>query len=94
LDAVEAVAVDPQWIRQIYLALRALYRDVAQPLSMRMRAAIESLPYENPKLSAMAVTAMDPNSFAKALDRAIERANGARLIEGHATEVEDNGERG
>jgi hypothetical protein len=50
------------------LALRALYRDVAQPLSMRMRAAIESLPYENPKLSAMAVTAMDPNSFAKALD--------------------------
>ena len=37
---------------------------------------------------------MDPNSFAKALDRAIERANGARLIDGHATEVEDNGERG
>jgi hypothetical protein len=37
----------------------------------QMRAAIECLPFEEPKLSAMAVTAMDPNSFAtrQQLDR-------------------------
>ena len=46
-----------------------------------MRAAIESLPYEVPKLSAMAVTSMTGNDFARALDRCIERSNRAKLIE-------------
>ncbi len=46
--------------------LQRIYRDVAQPLSVRLRAAIESLPYENPKLSAVAVTAMSANDFAAA----------------------------
>jgi len=38
-----------------------------------MRAAIECLPFENPKLSATAVSHMDERSFAAALERAIER---------------------
>jgi hypothetical protein len=63
---------------------RSARSNVSLKLSSIARAAIECLPFEEPKLSAMAVTAMDPNSFARALDRAIERSNGARLIEGHA----------
>jgi hypothetical protein len=34
-----------------------LYRDPPQPTSVRMRAAIESLPFENPRLSAVALAA-------------------------------------
>ena len=35
--------------------LQAVYRDTAQPLHTRIRCAVEALPYENPKLSAVAV---------------------------------------
>jgi len=35
---------------------------------MRMRAAAEALPYENPKLSAVAVASMDANDFAARLE--------------------------
>ena len=73
----------PKDIRALEL-LQMVYRGEAKATPQQMRAAIECLPFEEPKLSAMAVTAMDPNSFARALDRAIECSNGARLIEGHA----------
>jgi hypothetical protein len=53
----------------------------------QMRAAIESLPYENPKLSAMAVTSMSANDFARALDRCIERSSKAKLIELKPTSI-------
>lgn len=33
-----------------------------------MRAAAEALPYENPKLSAVAVASMDANDFAARLE--------------------------
>jgi hypothetical protein len=39
-----------------------------------MRAAIQCLPFENPKLSATAIASMDGATFAQALDRAIERS--------------------
>jgi hypothetical protein len=39
-----------------------------------MRAAIECLPFETPKLSATAITTMNGKSFAERLDRAIERS--------------------
>jgi hypothetical protein len=35
--------------------LQRIYCDPLQPHSVRMRAAIESLPYENPRLSAVTV---------------------------------------
>jgi hypothetical protein len=41
---------------------------------MRVRCAIEALPFEVPKLSATAITTMDEKSFAAQLDRAIERS--------------------
>jgi hypothetical protein len=43
-------------------------------------------PYENPKLSAVGFGYLNENAFASRLDRAINRRNGARLIEGHAVE--------
>src|SRR5215467_2615378 len=54
--------------------LQDIYNDAKQSTSVRMRAAIECLPFENPKLSATAISTMDGKSFAEALDRAIERS--------------------
>ena len=68
--------------------LQAVYRDV-EPLSVRMRAAIESLPYENPRMSAVAVGCLTNDTFAERLDRAIDRSDRAKLIDGSAIEVED-----
>jgi len=39
-----------------------------------MRAAAVALPFEAPKLSAIATTSMSVNDFASALDRAIARS--------------------
>jgi hypothetical protein len=39
-----------------------------------MRAAIECLPFENPKLGATAIATLDGKSFAEALERCIERS--------------------
>jgi hypothetical protein len=65
--------------------LRAVYRNPAAPLSVRLRAAIAALPHEHPKL---AVTAnLNGETFADALERAIVRSgkaevvNNARMIE-------------
>jgi hypothetical protein len=53
--------------------LQAIYKDKKQPLNVRVRCAIEALPFEVPKLSATAI-AMDGQSFAEALERAISRS--------------------
>jgi hypothetical protein len=54
--------------------LQAIYKDKKQPLNVRVRCAIEALPFEVPKLSATAIATMDGKTFAQALDRAIERS--------------------
>jgi hypothetical protein len=54
--------------------LQAIYKDKRQPLNVRVRCAIEALPFEVPKLSATAIATMDERSFAAALDRCIERS--------------------
>ncbi len=88
LMRVEVEEREPERITSLEY-LQRIYRDPAQPISVRMRAAIESLPFENPKLSAMAVTAMSSQDFASRLERAIARSNGARLIEAKAIEVKE-----
>jgi hypothetical protein len=53
--------------------LQAIYRDRGVSLFVRMRAAIEALPFERPKLSATAVFAAG-DDFATRLERAIARS--------------------
>ena len=57
-----------------------VYRGEIVLSPQQMRAAIESLPYETPKLSATAVATMDGQTFAEALERAINRSNGPLLL--------------
>lgn len=72
--------------------LQAVYRNEGIPLSVRMKAAIEALPFVHPKL---AVTAMlNGDDFAAALEQAAARSRAVmqqpqtRVIE--ASAVEDN----
>jgi hypothetical protein len=55
----------------------------------QMRMLIELLPFHMPKLSAVGVGYMTNATFAERLDQAIERSDRARLIDGMATEVEE-----
>jgi hypothetical protein len=54
--------------------LEAVYLNPNLPLPTRMRAAIEAAPYKHPKLSATAIGQFDGQTFAQALERAIERS--------------------
>jgi hypothetical protein len=67
--------------------LQSIYRNPMEPTSMRMRAAIESLPYENPKLSATAIATMDGQSFADALERCIARSQSPPQLNGPVQEL-------
>jgi len=55
-------------------ALEMVYRGEIVLSPQQMRAAIECLQFEVPKVSAVAVTHMDGSDFASALERAIERS--------------------
>jgi hypothetical protein len=68
--------------------LQMVYRGEAKPSPQQMRAAIEALPYENPRLSAVSVGYLNATDFASRLDRAIDRSERAKVIEG--TVIEDN----
>ena len=83
LDQLEAELEAPEGRNALEL-LQAVYRDLRQPLGMRMKAAIQCLPFENPKLSSVAVATMTGNEFALRLERAVMRSG--KLIEGKAVE--------
>jgi hypothetical protein len=68
--------------------LQSVYRDEEVALHVRMRAAIECLPFENPKLSATAIAAFDGQTFAQALDRAIERSRNPLMLNAPTIEHE------
>jgi hypothetical protein len=57
--------------------LMALYRDIRQPMSRRLRAAEAAAPYCHPKLAVTAI--MEGTDFATALDRAVKRSEAARI---------------
>src|SRR5262245_54497013 len=56
-----------------------VYRNPNLPLHTRLRAARDAKDHEHPKLVATAI--VNEGSFAALLDRAIERSNGAKVIE-------------
>ena len=71
--------------------LQMVYRGELKASPQQMRAAIESLPYENPKLSEVAVGHLTAQDFYSRLERAINRSERARLIDGRAIGIEDRG---
>jgi hypothetical protein len=76
LNRIEQQKVEPDLPEGITALplLQMAYRGQVQLTPQQMRAAIEALPFEVPKLSAAAITTMDEKSFAAALNRAIERS--------------------
>ncbi len=72
----------PKDIRALEL-LQMVYRGEIKATPQQMRAAIEALPFEAPKLSAVAVGHLTGEDFYNRLERAIERSNG-KLIEAQA----------
>jgi hypothetical protein len=56
----------------------------------QMRMLIELLPYHSPKLTAVAVGHLKAQDFYSRLDRAIERSERARLIEGRAEHISED----
>jgi len=73
--------------------LRKVYRSGRQPMSRRMRAAIEALQHEHPRLQATATTNMSGQDFASVLERAIQRSlagKPVKLIEAQPVEVDES----
>ena len=54
--------------------LQNVYRNRKQPLNVRVRCAVEALAHEYPRVSAVAVSHINGNDFASALERAIQRS--------------------
>jgi hypothetical protein len=79
----------PKNIRALQL-LQMAYRGEIELTSQQFRAAKEALPFEEPKLGAMAVGSMSGQDFASLLERAI-RASGkeaeVKQIEAKAIEL-------
>jgi hypothetical protein len=62
--------------------LQMAYRGQVKLTPQQIRAAIEALPFENPKVSAVAISHMSDKSFAAALERAIERSRQPSPLQG------------
>jgi hypothetical protein len=63
----------PQGVRALEL-LQMVYRGEVKVSSQQMRAAIEALPHESPRMSAVAVGYLTNDTFAEKLERAILRS--------------------
>jgi hypothetical protein len=89
LMRVEVEEREPERVNSLEY-LQRIYRDPMQPTSVRMRAAIEALQFENRKLSSIGVGYLTNDTFAERLERAIDRSDRAKVIEARAIEVEDH----
>jgi hypothetical protein len=72
--------------------LQDIYNDPKQSTGTRMRAAIECLPFENPKVSAVTISHMTDKSFAAALDRAIARSQSPHVTNASPKLIEHSAE--
>ena len=61
-------------------ALEMVYRGLIVLSPQQFRAAVECLQFEVPKVSAVAISHMNGNDFASALDRAIARSSGVPAL--------------
>jgi hypothetical protein len=87
LDQLLGEGVVPKDTRALEL-LQMVYRGEVKVSPQQMRAAIESLPFESPKLIATASAILDGQTFAELLDRAIERSQRPlKLIEGQPVQT-------
>jgi hypothetical protein len=68
--------------------LQSIYRNPLQPLSVRIRCAVEALPFESPKLSA--TTVLTAEDFAERLEKAIARS-GVKMIDAKVARAVGNG---
>jgi len=78
-----------------YDFLMKVVRSPRPPMSRRIRAAIEALPYRRPMLGAVAIGQLSGKDFASLLERAILRSQtGAplKLIEGSKAKVDGQGQ--
>jgi hypothetical protein len=62
------------------LFLEAVYLNPDLPLATRLRAAIEAAPYKHPKQSVTAIGHFNGETFAQALERAIERSQNPPML--------------
>jgi hypothetical protein len=85
LMRIEAEEREPEKVNSLEY-LQRIYRDPMQPTPVRMRAAIEALQFENPKMTAVSVGYMTNATFAER----IERSDRARLIESRPVEVDEH----
>ena len=88
LMRIEVEEREPERVNSLEYLWR-IYRDPTQPTSVRMRAAIEALAFENPKLSAVGVGYFTNDTFAERLERALVRSERARLIKARAVEADE-----
>src|SRR6516164_5270198 len=88
VKVVEQEPTLPKHTRALEL-LQMVYRGEFKASPQQLRAAIESLPYENPKLTAVAVGHLTGEDFYNRLERAINRTN-VKLIEGRAMQVDEH----
>src|SRR5215469_7365984 len=92
LVALEEEQQGPEGETSLQL-LQTVYRDRKQPLNVRVRCAVEALAHEYPRVSAVAVSHMNGQDFASALERAIQRSKqplplpGPKTIEHDAAEL-------
>jgi hypothetical protein len=89
VKVVEQEPTLPKHTRALEL-LQMVYRGEFNATPQQMRAAIEALPFEEPKLSSVAVGHLNAEDFYSRLDRAVERSERARLIEGRAVQVDEH----
>jgi len=81
LDRIEALqAQATAFDGNAHQLLVATYQGRYRPTSMQLRAAIERLPFERPKLGVVAIGRMNGEDFVSMLERAIECSGKAREI--------------
>jgi hypothetical protein len=72
--------------------LQLVYQGRVKLTPQQLRAAIEVLPFEEPKLSTVALGHFTKEDFATLLDRAVSRS--AKVIEGEVIQIEGRGQVG